>query len=358
MVARTWWWGTHPEAGLGTPTGLGEGLWRMLPGGGEPQLALVLPAPSFIVAHPDLPLLYAVTEEAAATVVCVDVSDPGSPRIVGTVSTGGSGAGHVMISADTLTLYVTNYESGEVVVVALAADGTFASAHPIQVLPGQGSGPVEDRQGGPHPHFSGYAPDGETLLVADLGTDQLRRFRVLADGSLLADGVAAVFPPGSGPRHFAIRGENIHVVCELDHRLRTLRWDSASRTAEVIADLPTTLVPQRTGDTIYDAHVVVVSSVVLVSVRGCNVIALFDLDSTGIPVYRGSFDSGGDWPRHFAVIGEKLAVGNARSHTVCTFDLADVLSFRTAEHPEFPEVPGELPHSTARVLSPACVCEA
>ena len=69
-MSSRWWWGTYPEAGLGTPTGLGEGLWSMTPGDTTAILALELPAPSFVIAHPDLPILYAVTEEERSTVVC------------------------------------------------------------------------------------------------------------------------------------------------------------------------------------------------------------------------------------------------------------------------------------------------
>ena len=91
-------------------------------------------------------------------------------------------------------------------------------------------GPREDRQEGPHAHFAGYAPGGRHVLVADLGTDELRRYLVLEDGLLEPDGIGATLPPGSGPRHFAVRGENIYLVCELDHQLRTgvIRYPSTN----------------------------------------------------------------------------------------------------------------------------------
>ncbi|MBN2176437.1 MAG: beta-propeller fold lactonase family protein [Demequinaceae bacterium] len=352
MSAR-WWWGTYPEAGLGTPTGLGEGLWGMVPGGSESSLALTIPAPSFVIAHPDLPLVYVVTEQEKSTVACIDVADPAEPAIVDEVVTGGSGACHVLLARDTLTLYVSHYTSGEVAVVPLTADGRLAVTAPIQLLPGSGSGLVPRRQEGPHAHFAGYSPSGSTLLVADLGTDELRRYEVLVDGSLRADGVAAGLPPGSGPRHFAVRGELVYVLCELDHTLKTLSWDEDSRTATLVSTLPSTPVPLRSGDGIYDAHIVVVNDVVLASVRGCDVISVFDLDSQGLPLYRSGFDSGGEHPRHFAVLGERLVVGNEKSHLVSLFDLADVLALEPGGDPT---EPARLPHTDAKVLSPACVC--
>jgi 6-phosphogluconolactonase (cycloisomerase 2 family) len=191
--------------------------------------------------------------------------------------------------------------------------------------------------------------------VTDLGTDELRRYTVQADGLLRPAGIAVTLPPGSGPRHFAVRGDLIHVVCELDHTIKTLRWDAVSDTASIAGVLPSTPVPLRSGEAIYDAHILVVGDVVLASIRGCDVISIFDLDSQGLPVYRGGFDTGGEHPRYFAVIGERLVVGNERSHLVSVFDLAEVLALERGENPV---VPSELPHLDVPIPSPACVCAA
>jgi 6-phosphogluconolactonase len=350
-LSETWWWGTYPEAGADGPMGVGEGVWVMAPGG-PALLALRLPAPSFVVAHPDLPLLYAVTEEQESRLVCVDVSDRAHPVVLDSIPTGGSGACHLLLSGDTFTAYVAHYSTGEVAVVPLGADGRIATPAAAQLLRGDGSGPVPRRQSGPRAHFIGYAPTGRVLLVCDLGADRIRRYDILADGSLRADGVAAYLPPGSGPRHFATRGEVIYVTCELDHTLRALRWDPVSRTATEIGSTAATDVPLRSGDAIYEGHVLAVSSVLLVSVRGCDVIAVFDVGGDGIPTYRASFDSGGAFPRYFAVTGERLVVGNEKSHVVCTFDLADVLAVEGTDEPGGFAI---LPHQDVAVMSPACV---
>ena len=191
--------------------------------------------------------------------------------------------------------------------------------------------------------------------MADLGTDELRRYRI-AEGGLLEDaGIAATLPPGSGPRHMAVRGDTIYVVCELDHRLRTLRWSAADAAADIIADVPTTSAPHRTGNDIYDAHIAIVPGktrdVLLVSVRGVDVIALFDLSPEGEARYRTSLDVG-EWPRYFAVIGDRLHVGAERGHEVRSYDIERVLAL-----PAETSVGGiaALPYTTAAVTSPACV---
>ena len=350
-MSETWWWGTYPEAGAESATGAGEGIWVMAPGGPAVR-AIELPAPAFLVAHPDLPILYAVTDADHSEFLCLDVSDVARPVVLDRVPTGGSEACHILLSRDTLTAYVAHYGSGDLAVVPLLADGRVASPGPAQLLRWEGSGPVPGRQESPHAHFAGYAPSGPVLLLCDLGTDQIRRFDVRADGSLRADGIAAQLSPGSGPRHFTARGDVIYVACELDHTLKSLRWDAGSRTANLLDSTPVTEAPLRSGDFAYAAHVLAVSNAVLVSVRGCDVIAVFDLGGDGIPTYRASFDSGGEWPRYFAVTGEQLVVGNEKSHGASTFDLADVLAIDGAAEPGGFAI---LPHTDVAIASPACV---
>lgn len=343
------WWGTYPAAGLGTQEGLGEGLWRSL--GGAPEQVLELPAPSFLAAHPELPLLYAITEANPSVVHAVDVSDSSAPVVVASLTTGGHAGCHLLLAADALTLYVSHYMSGDVAVVALLADGTFAADAPAQLLGHVGQGPRADRQEAPHAHSSGLAPGGKHLLVADLGTDQLRRYRIVDGGRLEEDGIAATLPAGAGPRHFTVRGNLIYVVCELDHQLRTLRWDAASASAEVIAEVASTTAVQRTGDDVNDSHVVLTDDTLLVGVRGPDVVSVFDLSPEGEARYRGCFDAG-FWPRHFEVIGSELWVGAERGHEVRRFALADVLALEP--EPGVGEIT-QLPHDSYAVVSPACV---
>jgi 6-phosphogluconolactonase (cycloisomerase 2 family) len=236
-------------------------------------------------------------------------------------------------------------------VVRLGDDGIPTDDAPAQVHGHSGSGPRAGRQDGPHAHSAGYAPGGGHILVADLGTDELRRYRVLDDGLLEADGVAAVLPPGSGPRHFAVRDHLIYLACELDQTLRTLRWDAGDAAADIIVEQPASRAPQRTGESIDPAHVVVHGTVLLVSVRGCDVIAVFDLGPEGEARYRTSLDVG-HWPRHFAIVGDELHVGLERGHEVRTYRLADVLGL--ASEPSVGAV-GALTYRGVDVTSPACV---
>ncbi len=355
----TFFVGTYPPEGLGTPVGHGEGVWRANIGVDGVVAASQMttePAPSFVVAHPQLPLLYAVEEADPTALVVWDVSE--LPREVARVDVGGAYGCHAVMAPDGATIYVSHYGTGEVSVIPLAVDGTPQSTTPAQTMSHTGAGPRLDRQEGPHAHSAALAPGGRYLVVADLGTDELRRYAVGKDGRLDEPGIAAALPPGSGPRHLAVRGDLLYVVCELDHRLRTLRWDRASATAELIAEQPTTLAPQRTGDAVSGAHVDLVhrdaGDILLASVRGADVISVFDVAPEGELTYRAAFDAG-RWPRHFAMVGEHLVVGAERGHEVRAYALADVVALPPESESG---AVATLPYLSAEVTSPACIVPA
>ncbi|MDE0573693.1 lactonase family protein [Demequina sp. B12] len=341
------WWGTYPEAGLGSPTGVGEGIWRQTPQ--DAALALELPAPSFMVLHPSLPLLYAVSEEDESVVHAVDVSEPAAPRVVSSVATLGAGACHVLIAADARTLYVSHYTSGTLAVVSVGEDGHFTDDSPAQVFSHQGSGPNADRQDAPHAHFAGFGPGGHHVLVADLGTDELRRYALRPDGLLDNHGVAARLPGGSGPRHFVVNGDLIYVACELTGTLVTLRWDAHAGEAEAIDIQDVTTAPPRTADQNYPSHLILHDSLLLTGVRGADVISVHDLSPEGHLNYRTAFDAG-HWPRHFAINGDTLHVGAERGHEVRAYALADVEALDPEQ--EVGQVV-TLAHAAAALPSPA-----
>ena len=352
------WLGCYPAAGLGSEPGLGEGLWRAVlaeDGSLSAQQATVQAAPSFALLHPSVPLVIAV-EETDPTAVSFRDAASGVERA--RVDVGGSHGCHLLLAPNARTLYVSNYGSGDLAVILLEDSGLPAQGAPQQLLTHSGSGPRADRQEGPHAHSAQFSPDGRHVVVADLGTDQLRRYAV-GPGGLLGDpGIAATLDPGAGPRHFVVRGDLLYVVCELDHQLRVLRWDRASATAQVVAAHPTTLAPHRTGDAVYDAHVVwhrhAWGEVLLVSVRGADVISVFDVAPEGELTYRGAFDAG-YWPRHFDVVGDHVVVAAERGHELRSYALADVMGLPPESEAG---AVAQLPYKSVHVVSPACVASA
>lgn len=359
-LAHAVWIGTYPGAGAGTPSGLGEGIWRVeldvatgsLTGA---VLAATSPAPSFVATHPGGRVIYAVGEQAAGTVTAFAAGRDGALGALAVVSSGGGDPCHLLLAPDARTLYVANYATGTLGVLSLDVDGAFArdtiaAGGPVQVLTHTGSGPDAVRQAGPHAHFAALAPGGVHLLVADLGTDELRRYRVGADGRLAPDGIAATLPPGTGPRHLVVgtgsggRPELIYVVGELDATVRVLCWDHASATAALAQTLPVTRAPRRSGAQVCPAHVVLDAGRLLVSVRGADVVAAFAVDPvTGLLEPAGEVDAGGSGPRHFALLDGTAVVADQLSGNLAALRVTG-----------WPAAAAELAGSVV-IPAPACV---
>lgn len=311
--------GTYPAAGPGSPPGQGEGIWviHLDPATGalSGQLAVRTPAPSFLAVRGGT--LLASGETVPGRLTRFALAGGGAFTEREAIATGGAEPCHVRWHPAGRAAYVTNYGSGSVSVVPVADDAEphFASGV-AQVFEHSGRGPDADRQAGPHAHATLIAPGGQHLLAADLGTDEIRRYRISRDGRLTEDGLAAVLPPGTGPRHMAVGpGGHVYVVGELDVTLHVLRW-TADR-LEPVQVLPACATSLRTGHRVLPAHVAVADDWVLVSVRGSDVIARFAVRDGGTRlVHESDLDAGGGWPRHFAVVGEWVVAALQNSDRV------------------------------------------
>ncbi|WP_313664229.1 beta-propeller fold lactonase family protein [Cellulosimicrobium cellulans] len=393
-ATRALWIGTYPHPANGGT----EGVWRVgldvdaAAGTGSfvgGVLAAESPSPSFLALDDDT--LYAVGETEAGSVSAFAVGPDGGLAPRGErVATGGSYPCHVVVSGDVL---VANYGDGVLTAVATAADGALAAAdgRPGTAVRRQGhagTGPVTDRQEGPHAHFVaplahlGAADDGSgDVLVVDLGTDELRRHDPAApDGS--APRVVATFPPGTGPRHLAaLPSGHLVVVGELDPALFVLApvdGPDGARTYDVVARYDVTHAAAPAGGGNYPSHVAVSAdgTRVLAAVRGADVLAVHAVEpgpDGGVPSLRHLADSpvGGAWPRHFAVLS-----GPGTSEEPL-HDLVVVANQNDDPLIERPDVPaGEEPTSNLALLrvrrsdgaahvldvlalpAPACVVEA
>jgi len=295
------WIGTYPVAGAGTPVGQGEGIWRvdLDPATGalsNARQVVETPSPSFLALRGTV--LYAVNEQTDGTVSAFDVvGDTLVHRA--TVPSGGADPCHLVLDAHGDALLVANYTSGTLGVLPLDADGGFATLGPAQVLGHVGSGPDEDRQESPHAHFVTLDPSGAFVLVVDLGTDEIRRYR-REEGRLVEDGVAAVLPAGKGPRHltFSADGRFAYVVGELDVTVRVLAWRAGVGT--LVQTVPATTVPA--AERRLPSHVVRDGDRLLVGVRSSDVLARFAIRADGLlePVADDALP--GAWPRHLEVV--------------------------------------------------------
>ncbi|SDU39174.1 lactonase family protein [Jiangella alkaliphila] len=199
---------------------------------GEPALSGV-GNPMYLALSRDGRVLYAIHEVGAGAVSAWAV-DGAVPRPLSEPrSTGGDGPCHLSLHPSGRFLLTADYGSGSLSVHPIGADGALGEA--THVVQHEGSGPDQQRQGGPHAHMIVTDPVRGHVLAADLGTDTVYRY-VLDDATgrlSLADEIAVA--PGSGPRHLVVRDRYAYVVTELASTVTVIDLD----TPEVITDVAT-----------------------------------------------------------------------------------------------------------------------
>lgn len=322
------WIGTYPTAG--NAPGTGEGIWRVgIDQSGRftgRELVAPVAAPSFLALDPSGRTLLAVSETEPGALASFEVSDAGTLASVGSVPSGGTSACHV-VAAGTVA-WAANYGDGVAAAVALGPDGTLGAP---RTFAHTGSGPVVDRQEAAHAHFTHVW--GDRVLVSDLGTDELRTYPLDPPGPAEGPGaaaveVAAVLPPGTGPRHLVeLADGTVLLVGELDCRLHVLVPAGPGR-LEHVGSVAITGRTMPDGAAGYPSHITLAGDLVHVGVRGPDVLSVLQVreaaagaDGPGTVGHLAITNvadvelGAGAWPRHHAVLGDHGVVVVAAQNT-------------------------------------------
>ncbi|UFU03513.1 lactonase family protein [Ruania suaedae] len=325
---------------LGTEgDGPGQGIWRVSVSGSagwsgaEPELVAQAPAPTFLALHPTAERVYAVGEGAKGSVTSFDMRSDCSLRPTARVSSGGAGPCHLLVHPWGQWLYVANYGDGTACAIRLDEAGDVTDDN--VVLAHHGSGPVADRQEGPHAHFCALSEGGGWLLVSDLGTDQLRAYP-LEDGRPADTPVLTDLPAGCGPRHLVVGDGLLYLAGELSGEVLTLAWDEELGQARVL----------HRGDASGRdgghqlSHLARSGPFLYVGVRGTDTLATLRIAEDGESTERVAEVSTAGWPRHHAVTGHAVVVAGQEAD-------------RLAVHPLQDGIPGE---ATTEIELPRPMC--
>lgn len=309
-----------------TPTlGDGSGIvtFRVEPDGPDsinaaPLGTVEIDSPSYLIKHPDLPLLYGVSEGTNSSVAAFRLTDRG-PELINTVPNSGPGACHLCLSPDRRFVITANYGSSSVSAFGLAEDGSLTGQ--TDLLEFTGTGPDASRQSEPHPHQ--VVVDGDLILVPDLGTDRVHRIGVDGDGKLGRAGDPVLLPPGTGPRHLVLVDDQLVVACELSAEVwwapRTGNGGEAGQRVPASGS--------STQERIYPSAIVADGSSIFVANRGSDTIAGFQLaDGTVRPAVEVS--CGGAWPRDLVATDSHLWVANQNDGTVVAIGRDDLAAGR------------------------------
>jgi 6-phosphogluconolactonase len=279
-----------------------------------------LPNPAFVQPHPTLPVLYVISEVwtgAPGTVSAMRFSDDWAELVSRTeLPTGGFVPSYVSVAGDFLLL--CNYGDGTLTSVRLGPAGELVEQ--TSLVPLSGTGPVLDRQEGPHAHCLLSHPYNGFLYAADLGADLLLRLTMDLGTGVLEVVDTTTLPAGAGPRHlvFTPSGEQALLVEELSSTLAVfdVQGDGDLALAQRISLLPEGFDGFSTG-----ADIVLAPSgdTVFASNRGHDSVVRLDLGAEGWQTT--SWTPTGMVPRGLALSpdGATLVVANQDSNSLQVF---------------------------------------
>ncbi|MBL9190285.1 MAG: lactonase family protein [Opitutaceae bacterium] len=297
------------------------------------ELAAECSSPSFLAVHPNGKFLYAIDEKADAAkdpkrgvaAYAVDART-GTLTLLNEQGIGSSGPCHLEVDATGRCLLVANYGGGTVVSLPIAADGRLG---PVQShLRHAGSSVHATRQKGPHAHAITIAPGNRFAYAPDLGIDKVMIYRLDAASATLAAAApdSVSLPPGSGPRHIALRpdGKFAYVINELLCTMAVFAVDAKSgalTAVQSISTLPPGEAVQR-GQSTAEVAVHPGGKFLYGSNRGHNTIVVYAIEAaTGRLTLVEHQSTQGQTPRHFAIdpSGGWLLAENQGTDTVVVF---------------------------------------
>ena len=249
-----------------------------------PELAVKSPNPSFVAVHPGGKWVYAIDEANRGTVSAFRRLSNGDLALLNTQSTGGSGPCFVSVDLSGHDVFVANYGSGSLESLRVLRDGSVSL--PSTFFQDSGTGPVADRQEGPHVHCIVADPQDRFAYSCDLGTDEVLVFNLDPKSAKLAphDPRSIHVAPGSGPRHLAFspNGRFAYVVDELASTVIAFRRDTRTGDMTQIQTL-SARGPEHAKKPSYSAELLFHPSGkwLYATNRGDDTVAVFDLSPHG-----------------------------------------------------------------------------
>ena len=285
--------------------------------------------PSWVAVHPGGKFLYAANEAGKASAVSAFAVDAKSGKLTLLNQLSSLGEDPCYLSFDKTGKYllVANYSSGTIAVFPVLVDGRLGD-HTALVKDQGATGPNNERQEAPHPHWIETSPDNRFALVADLGLDEVLVYKFdAASGTLTPNEPAfARLKAGSGPRHAVVypNGRFVFAVSELSSTATSFAYDAKKGTLKEIRTA-STLPPGFSGrNDVAETAVHPNGKFLYVSNRGNDSIAILSIDPGNRTLSpAGGIPTGGKEPRHFAIdpSGKYLLAENQFSNNIVVFKI-------------------------------------
>ena len=287
------------------------------------------PRPGFLALHPRLPLLYAVTQEEgdpSGGLRAFRIESGAQQRtllitLLNRQATGDDGATHLALDPAGKAIVVAHYSGGSTAMLPLGDDGLVEPLATLVQHVGASRDP--SRQTEPHAHGVAFDASGRFACVADLGTDEVIVYRVVAAKKLERHALWKA-APGAGPRHLAFHanGRWLYCINELNSTMNVLdfnRSTGALTELQTIRTLPSDYEgPNSTAEVVVHPN----GKFIYGSNRGHDSTAVFSIDAdTGLLTLIEIEPTGGGHPRFIGIepSGSYLIAANRDANNLVSF---------------------------------------
>ncbi len=283
--------------------------------------------PSYLCVSNNNKFVYAVNENTKGGVTALTFNaNTGKMKFINNQQSQGADPCYVAVDKDQKNIFIANYSSGSLAVLPVNKDGSLRPAS--QVIQDAGTGPVKDRQEGPHVHMAALSPNEKFLLYNDLGTDKINieRYHASKPQPLSpADPAFVSVAPGNGPRHivFSADGKHAYLIQEIGGFINAYNYDNGKLTQIQSLDMK---LPAFGGN--------IGSAAIKISPDGRFLYASNRGNANEIVQYAINADNGqlsyvsrntslGKGPRDFAIDpqGKYLIVANQNSNTIYVYKI-------------------------------------
>ena len=307
----------------------------------RPKLATKIKNPSFLVVHPTLSIVYAVSEIADLNGkptggIISFVVDMRSGQLTqqSVQPSQGKGPCHLSLDATGKSLLAANYGSGSVICLGINDDGSLLPPvatpqdNPGGFIQHAGTGPNKSRQQGPHGHSMNATSTGKFAISCDLGADKVFVHKLDVPTAVITPHNSTPTQPGGGPRHFALhpRLPFGYANNELDMTVTAFRFDAVEGNLQKIHSASTIpdSIQERTGFSTAEIAIHPSGKFLYVSNRGHDSIALFGInEQSGKLSLKSVEPTRCQTPRHFAIApdGKRLYAAGQASGTITAFTI-------------------------------------
>jgi len=273
--------------------------------------------PSFLLAHPNHRVLYAVNENGTSrqmgsvSAFAIDAQS-GKLKLLNWVSSRGGAPCHLALDRTARWLAVANCEGGNIAILPLLPDGKVGDA--VYYAPTGG-----------HPTGVAFSPDNKILLAADRGLDRIFAWRFdESKGTIVPNDPYVTYgKPGVGLRHilFHPSGRAVYALDELDSTVTVYAYDATTgglQHMQVAQTLPGFVPNNSPAEMALNSD----ASLLYCSNRGHESIYTFAIDLRKLTLSPGGdAPTLGTTPRGFAIdpTGEYLVAANQDSNDLATF---------------------------------------